>query len=526
MVSVSKDERLRHGKRLTRLAALLAGAAIFGALAASTASATPWAETGDRQLRQDVELLASRHIITGPINSWPLAWSQMSVAEQVAGDAAAPAEVRAAAARIVARYTAAQTGLVEANIMGTSRSAIVRDFGSQPRAKGDFSARIVQDFGNLTVSLGAGYRVSQGDAFRNGAKYNFESSYAAWSIGNWAVYGGYVDSWWGPGEDGALMLSNNARPSLKVGVKRLLAYPIDLPVLRWLGPIRFDAFVSRLEGGRNDYQHPYTINYRVDFAPPVLPGLEIGLSRQSMLCGSGSYCTFSSVLSQVIVVGRQYNNGIAATDAADKLAGIDISYRTHFGRVAAQVYGEMQAEDAGGFLISQYGRKVGARLTAPLGDSGTTLMVGSEYTDTLANNLLGGHAYPGSFYNNNGYTDGKRNHGLASGESIDGDGNLFSIDVAVTDPKNRYYYASLRRANINQTNVAGPSDTLPVRNALSGNYVRIDIATLGVVAPTPFGDLTAEVRHSSDIPNHIGPAQPRFDVSVGWRVNFGKGGMN
>lgn len=493
---------------------------LAASLLSSMASALPWAEVGDRQLRQDVELLASHHIISGPINSWPLAWLQMAAAEQVADDPAASAEVRAAAGRIVAQQRYAHGNRVEVTALAGTQPAIVRDFASQARAKGDLSARVVENWGNLSVSLGAGYRIKQGDAFHNGAKYNFEPSYATYSVGNWAVYGGYVDSWWGPGEDGALMLSNNARPSLKVGVKRLLAYPINLPLLRWLGPIRFDAFVSRLEGGRDDHLHPYTINYRIDIAPPVLPGLEIGISRQSLLCGRGALCSFSSVLSQVIVIGRQQNNGNAATDAADKLAGFDLSYRTHFGPVAAQFYGEFQAEDAGNFLLQQYGRKGGVRLTTPLGNDGTTLMVGTEYTDTLANKLFGGRTYPGSFYNNYDYYDGKRNHGLATGESIDGDGNLFSIDVAVTDPKNRYYYASLRRANINRTNISGPTTAPPLSNGLSGNYVRIDIATLGLIAPTPFGKLTAEVRHSSDVPDHTGPAQPRFDMQIGLVTHF------
>src|SRR3546814_10758857 len=117
-------------------------------------------------------------------------------------------------------------------------------------------------------------------------------SYAAYKLGNWAVYGGFVEHWWGPGNSGSLLFSTSARPFPKIGFKRLAAHPIDFPVLRWLGPWRFDMFVGDL-GNRRDFDNTKVIAMRFDFAPA--PGLEIGLNRALQLCGDKRPCGFNTI---------------------------------------------------------------------------------------------------------------------------------------------------------------------------------------------------------------------------------------
>src|SRR3546814_2080387 len=104
--------------------------------------------------------------------------------------------------------------------------------------------------------------------------WHLDQTYAAYKLGNWAVYGGFVEHWWGPGNSGSLLFSTSARPFPKIGFKRLAAHRIDFPVLRWLGPWRFDMFVGDL-GNRRDFDNTKVIAMRFDFAPA--PGLEIGL---------------------------------------------------------------------------------------------------------------------------------------------------------------------------------------------------------------------------------------------------------
>src|SRR3546814_7216771 len=89
--------------------------------------------------------------------------------------------------------------------------------------------------------------------------------------------------WWGPGNSGSLLFSTSARPFPKIGFKRLAAHPIDFPVLRWLGPWRFDMFVGDL-GNRRDFDNTKVIAMRFDFAPA--PGLEIGDRKSTRLNSS------------------------------------------------------------------------------------------------------------------------------------------------------------------------------------------------------------------------------------------------
>src|SRR3546814_17786937 len=62
--------------------------------------------------------------------------------------------------------------------------------------------------------------------------WHLDQTYAAYKLGNWAVYGGFVEHWWGPGNSGSLLFSTSARPFPKIGFKRLAAHPIDFPVDR------------------------------------------------------------------------------------------------------------------------------------------------------------------------------------------------------------------------------------------------------------------------------------------------------
>src|SRR3546814_18316192 len=100
-------------------------------------------------------------------------------------------------------------------------------------------------FRSLYISLGGGYRRHQ-----LGNDWHLDQTYAAYKLGNWAVYGGFVEHWWGPGNSGSLLFSTSARPFPKNGFKRLAAHPIDFPVLRWLGPWRVDMFVGGLGNRR------------------------------------------------------------------------------------------------------------------------------------------------------------------------------------------------------------------------------------------------------------------------------------
>src|SRR3546814_4278034 len=91
----------------------------------------------------------------------------------------------------------------EATVTYTDRPALIRDFGPGAREDFDGELRVTQQLGNLYISLGGGYRRHQ-----LGNDWHLAQSYAASQLGNWAVYGGFVAHWWGPGTSGSLLFSS------------------------------------------------------------------------------------------------------------------------------------------------------------------------------------------------------------------------------------------------------------------------------------------------------------------------------
>jgi hypothetical protein len=58
---------------------------------------------------------------------------------------------------------------------------------------------------------------------------------------------GFMQRWWGPGWDGSLILSSNARPIPALSVDRNYSDPFGLPVLRRLGPWSASVGMGQLD---------------------------------------------------------------------------------------------------------------------------------------------------------------------------------------------------------------------------------------------------------------------------------------
>jgi len=151
---------------------------------------------------------------------------------------------------------------------------------------------------------------------------------------------GKIPLWWGQGYHGTLFLSNNAEPLPMVRLTN--ASPVLLPwFFRYLGPSRFDVFLSRLEAERV-VPRPYFAGFRVDFRP--LPVLEIGLTRTMTAFGDGRRpVTLGHVLDALFGSNKPMDK-----DLSDSIGGIDLRIDLPF----VQIYGEIGGEDQRGFLPS------------------------------------------------------------------------------------------------------------------------------------------------------------------------------
>lgn len=515
-----------------RLNASLAAVLMFGT---APALARPFAEVGDRQLRQDVDLLKAAGIIRGPVDSWPLPWVQINGGLDAARDGRALDPYLASAVARLERLSdlAAQRTSVDARIDVTNGAALVRDFGTTARADVDASAGAELNLGPVSIAAGVGARTGG-----SGKRYNFEPSEAAVTIGNVAIYGGYTEEWFGPGHNGSLLFSNSARPMPKIGIKKLMPSAIDLPVARWFGPIRFDFFVGILDGKR-DFHDSALVGTRISFQPAK--SVEVGFNRAQQLCGDDRPCGWSQISKSFLGFGNN-DNPTSGTERdyvrqpGNQLAGFDISYTRRFGRVAGKLYFETAAEDFQHILIEQFGRQLGTTWSGPWGHRGASWQATIEYADTLAAQFFNGtplekpfksrRKYPGSFYNNNLYLDGFTYRGRPIGYWTDGDSRNLVGSLSVTDTKNRRWYGSANWVRLNLTGISGVATgpfglyTGTVGNRISPDPEKFAVVTGGTEWPTRFGDLRFETRYQSDTPGTPGRRDGQVQVEIGLRQRF------
>lgn len=488
-------------------------------IAAPAAAEQPWLEPGDLQAKQDVDLLKAARFIRGPSQSWPLPWRQIDEGVQAALRGPAPPHVRAAAGRLDRLAQMAESKRwVEARVGGTNRPALIRGFGYTAREQGDVAVRVSRSLGRLYVSSGVGYRTNQ-----RGRDVHFEPSYAALTLGNWLIYGGYVEKYWGAGIDGALVIGNSARPFPKIGVQRLYPYRPEPKFLRWLGPWRFDMFGGVLTEKRPDGDGPAYVGMQFAFEP--LKGLEFSGQRNLFLCGGGNdrppglpnpvgggLCDAPSVVKGIIPFFPGVKPG-------DSLAGLAVAYSRMIGPVAAKLHFEMDGEDKAGELqFELVGQQGGATLSGPIGDGGATWTVTGEYTDTLANRIFQSRNAPGVFYQNIFYFSGKYYRGDSIGHPIGGDSKLLTLSASVTDVSNRRFYGSYRDLDLNFTEALNIVNQ--PGNPISANRESIRIVTAGTEWPTPIGDVRLEARYMTDRPNTPTLDSDAAEFEVSWRTRF------
>src|SRR5262249_42702740 len=89
--------------------------------------------------------------------------------------------------------------------------------------------------------------VPPGTASASVQRFDLLEAYAGLTFQNWQVSFGKQSLNWGPGDGGAMMLSNNAAPINMFRINRVS--PVSLPsFLKFLGPVRMEFFIGQLSG--------------------------------------------------------------------------------------------------------------------------------------------------------------------------------------------------------------------------------------------------------------------------------------
>jgi hypothetical protein len=238
----------------------------------NSAEASSWAAVGDMQLRNDVEILARYDLIIGPVNTWPISWAQISYGLDQGDTAKLPAFVRAALYRVKAKMP--KKYRITARASATNHPSLIRSFGETARANLDISSAFeFNSDSGFTAHVEGGYRHND----KQDKSYaHLDGSYISQDLGNWSLYGGKFDRWWGTGRISTLLLSNSARPMPSVGIRRIQPYAFENKWFSWMGPWQWDMFVAKMEKDRF-VPNALIAGMRLSFEP--IKNFEVGLSR-------------------------------------------------------------------------------------------------------------------------------------------------------------------------------------------------------------------------------------------------------
>ena len=259
------------------------------------------------------------------------------------------------------------------------------------------------------------------------SRFQLLDAYVGMNLANWQVSYGRRSFWWGPGESGAMLYTNNATPlNNTFSVDRIS--PFRLPWLfGYLGDIRFQAFLGQLSGqeflsttfsgstgatigqyGSPLKPQPFLSGAKISFK--FNENFELNLSKTTIYGGPGLPLTLNTFLKS------SFGLHIHGDPLGDGRSGLDFSYRIPKLREWLSFYGDAMSEDE----------------VSPLSSLGHSIFQGGLYFPKVPKipkldiRLEGGFtgavdykaAPAGYFYSNSQYLGGYTNNGQLIGTWI------------------------------------------------------------------------------------------------------------
>jgi capsule assembly protein Wzi/PAP2 superfamily protein len=251
-------------------------------------------------------------------------------------------------------------------------------------------------------------------------QFKLLDAYVGVMLSNWELSFGKQSLWWGPGDGGPLILSDNAEPFNMFRINRVA--PLKLPsILGWLGPMRVEFFLGQFTGYQYVFRpgtgfngqfgqvlspQPFIHGEKISFRPTR--NFEFGVSRTTIYGGPGYPLTIHTFLRSMFSTA---NKGTVGTPEkpGDRQAGLDFSYRIPGLRNWLTFYGDGFTDDQ--FSPIAYADRsawhAGLYLSRFPRIQKLDLRVEGVYTD----NPLGGAIGHGFYYFNNTWRSGKTNNG-------------------------------------------------------------------------------------------------------------------
>ncbi len=443
-------------------------ALLFLTLFTLPALAGPFVPAGDLALRADIQRLADYGIITGPTSTWPLAWGPILADLGDADATNLPPAIADALARVRERGRwEARIGELTFNtsVGGAEKPTRIRSFQKTPR-------------GNIDVSAGASWiddwfsvdlNVQGVDSEQDDNEFRADDSLIGVVLGNWSIAASTQQRWWGPGWDGSLILSNNARPFPAVTIDRIFTDAFESRWLSWVGPWDLSVMFGQLEKERAVPDAQF-FGMRFNFRP--LESLEIGISRTAQWCGDGRPCgldTFSDLF-----LGRD-NVGDAGigeeNEPGNQLAGVDFRWRPGILGRSVAVYGQFIGEDEAGGFPSRWFGQLGGEWSGYVADRWST-SVFAEFAGTSCQFHESSEIF-NCVYNHGIYQTGYRFRSRSIGHGADNDARIISVGIVLVDADDIQWRGLARFGALNR---GGPPDPFNTLTSTKQDIASIDLS--------------------------------------------------
>jgi len=422
-------------------------------------------------LRLDLQLLNDAEVIRLPVSHWPIPRAALAYALANARDHfATNRAVADALERVRARMAPRDPGVsFDAAVRG-GRAGLWRDFDTLSRSDGEIEGGIHWNSGRVSLGVRATAAADPAD----GDELRADGSHATVQFGNWLVSANTLDRWWGPGHEGSLILSNNARPMPTLLLERAEARRFESRWLHWLGPWRMSFGVSQMENEREDISRPLFMAWRVSIMP--FHDLDIGFSRTAQFCGRGLECNLNVFGN--LLAGND-NVGIDATpenEPGNQMAGFDARWNSPLGNLPYALYGQYIGEDESSYLPAKYIGQLGFEMWRPL-RSGGLLQGYFEYTTTTCSASTDRGPYYNCAYNQGRFDrEGYRYEGRVIGYTSDRDAENYAIGAKLSAADGSLWTATARRSQLNRDDF---NDTRNTVATLPTDYTALELGWQG-----------------------------------------------
>ena len=426
-------------------------------LASGAVAAEPLAAPGDMRLRHDLQLLNDSGVINIPLTAWPVSLGDVNNAIAAVDSTSLNESNQLALSRVRQRLSwELDIDSVDFvfGVSGSSEPRVIRTFEDTPRGEAEVKARLAWVGERFAFNLSATYVSNpfDGDEFRP------DGTYLGVALGNWMLTAGWQDRWFGPGNAGSLILSNNARPTPGIAIQRNNSTPFETRWLSWMGPWTFTSFMTQLDDDR-ETNDALLFGIRGSIRP--LKGLEIGLSRTAQWCGDGRPCDFSTFIDLLLGKDNRGVNVDPEDEPGNQLGGIDIRWALPK-QIPVALYMQWIGEDGrpNGGIVGSWLRQLGVEYWGNIG--GLSHRSHFEMSDTMCQE--GGFGFssnkPNCAYEHPLFPTGYRYNGRAIGHSADADSKTYSFGSTLVQSAGHTWNATIRYMEINREGSPNSRHTL------------------------------------------------------------------